>query len=154
MINVTTTPQLQLSNVCAPILLGLPDWFGIEEANQQYISDIDINPTFIASDNGTVVGFLTVTQHNPYSAEIHVMGIRREYHRRGIGYRLVTNTEAYLQSLGVNYLQVKTLSANHPDPYYAKTRAFYTACGFVPLQEFLTLWGESNPCLQLIKFIG
>lgn len=154
MIDVATTPQLMLANVCAPILLGLPDWFGIEEANQQYIADIDVNPTFIASDDETVVGFLTVTQHNPYSAEIHVMGIRHDYHRQRIGYHLVKNAEAYLQTIGVQYLQVKTLSANHPDPYYARTRAFYTACGFVPLQEFPTLWDESNPCLQLIKFIG
>jgi hypothetical protein len=51
-------------------------------------------------------------------------------------------------------LQVKTLSASRPDPGYDKTRAFYLAFGFRPLEEFPTLWYPSNPALQLIKSIG
>ena len=48
-------------------------------------------------------------------------------------------------------LQVKTLSESHPDAGYAKTRAFYRAMGFHPLEEFKTLWGEANPCLLMVK---
>lgn len=38
-----------------------------------------------------------------------------------------------------------------PDPNYDKTRLFYLAEGFRPLEEFPTLWDPSNPALQLIK---
>lgn len=49
---------------------------------------------------------------------------------------------------------MKTLSAAHPDPGYALTRAFNLASGFRPLEEFPTLWDPSNPALQLIKAIS
>lgn len=98
-----------------------------------------------------MVGFLTVRQHGKYAAEIHVMGIRPEMHRRGIGRALVQTVEAALCGNGVEYLQVKTLSPAHPDGNYAKTRQFYLAMGFRPLEEFPNLWGEGNPCLQMVK---
>jgi hypothetical protein len=52
---------------------------------------------------------------------------------------------------GVEFLQVKTLSAAHPDEGYQKTRAFYVACGFHPLQEFPDLWAADQPALQMVK---
>jgi len=58
---------------------------------------------------------------------------------------------AWLREQGVEYLQVKTLSASAPDEGYAKTRAFYHAMGFRDLEEFPLLWDPSNPALQLIK---
>jgi len=58
--------------------------------------------------------------------------------------------EAYLRDRGVEYLQVKTLGPSDPDPGYARTRAFYEARGFVPLEELHGLW-EDNPCLLLVK---
>jgi hypothetical protein len=44
-------------------------------------------------------------------------------------------------------LTVKTLSPSRPDPNYAGTRRFYEAVGFLPIEEFPTLWGANNPCL-------
>jgi len=79
------------------------------------------------------------------------MGVRPETHHRGVGRALVERAEAYLRDKDAEYLQVKTLSAAHPDEGYARTRRFYRAMGFRPLQEFPTLWGEANPCLQMIK---
>jgi catechol 2,3-dioxygenase-like lactoylglutathione lyase family enzyme len=43
------------------------------------------------------------------------------------------------------------LSDRRPDEGYAKTRAFYRACGFRPLEEFPDLWDAQNPALQMIK---
>ncbi len=48
-------------------------------------------------------------------------------------------------------MQVKTLSDRHPDAGYKKSRAFYAACGFRPLEEFPALWDPANPALQLVK---
>ncbi|MBN2149661.1 MAG: GNAT family N-acetyltransferase [Anaerolineales bacterium] len=139
------------SEDCAAILRLLPEWFGIEQATQQYIQDSAVLPTFLASQDGLVLGFLTLRLHTPYAAEIHVMGVRPEAHGKGVGRALLQAAEQHLRSLGVEYLQVKTLSQRHPDTNYVRTRAFYLAMGFRPLEEFPLLWGEANPCLQLVK---
>jgi ribosomal protein S18 acetylase RimI-like enzyme len=144
-------PFVGQAAICAPILAALPEWFGIEEANRQYTRDIEQLPTLLASCEGETVGFLTLREHSEYAAEIHVMGVKPERHRQGVGRALVEEAERQLSQRGFEYLQVKTLSAIHPDRNYARTRAFYQAMGFCPLEEFPALWGEANPCLQLIK---
>jgi GNAT superfamily N-acetyltransferase len=144
-------PALGLSAVCEPILRSLPDWFGIEQANQQYVRDIEAYPTLLAGINDQAVGFLTLVEHSAFAAEIHVMAVLKAYHRQGVGRALVGAAEAYLRERQFEFLQVKTLSARHPDEGYALTRAFYLNMGFRPLEEFPTLWGPHNPCLQLIK---
>ncbi len=147
-------PSLEMSAACAPILHALPQWFGIEEATAQYIRDIDSLPTLFAVTGDQVVGFLTLREHSEYAAEIHVMGVRPDHHRRGVGRALVVEAERLLDERGFEYLQVKTLSPTHPDKNYARTRKFYRAMGFRPLEEFKELWGEANPCLQMVKRIG
>ena len=146
-------PLLQSAAHCEPILRALPEWFGIAEANQHYLTEIDKLSTFIARIDEVPVGFLTIQQHFPEAAEIFVMGVQPKNHRQGIGVKLLRAAENYLRQEGSSYLQVKTLSPAHPDPGYAKTRQFYLAMGFVPLEEFPALWDESNPCLLLVKRI-
>lgn len=51
----------------------------------------------------------------------------------------------------VEFLHLKTLSDSDPDRHYAKTRAFYLAVGFRPLEELTALWGKDNPCLLMVK---
>ena len=147
-------PALGLGNLCAPILRSLPQWFGIESATQHYIEAIDELPTFTAILGSESVGFLSLKLHYANAAEIYVMGVDARFHRQGSGRALVAAAEKYLRNAGVEYLQVKTLSPTHPDPHYALTRQFYTAMGFHPLEEFPTLWGEANPCLLLVKWLG
>jgi ribosomal protein S18 acetylase RimI-like enzyme len=48
-------------------------------------------------------------------------------------------------------MQVKTLGPSNPDPGYARTRAFYEALGFRPLEELKQIWDEQNPCLIMVK---
>lgn len=147
-------PSLKQAALCEPILRSLPAWFGIEEAILQYLADIDRLPTFLAMNGSQALGFLTVKQHFPESAEILVMGCLPDQHRGGIGRALIDRAETWLSSQGVAYLQVKTLSPTHRDKGYADTRAFYRALGFQPLEEFKKLWDEANPCLLMIKKIG
>jgi GNAT superfamily N-acetyltransferase len=143
-------PLLAQGAVCAPILAALPEWFGIPEAVEQYIGDIEGMPTLVARLDGKVVGFLSLKHHSPYAAEVHVMAVLAEYHRHGVGRALIQAAIQTLGSQSVEYLQVKTLSASHTDEGYARTRAFYLACGFRPLEEFPLLWDEANPCLQMV----
>ena len=66
---------------------------------------------------------------------------------------MLEHVERELDARGVEFLQVKTLSPAHPDEGYVKTRAFYFAYGFRPLEEFPTLWDPDNPALQMIKTV-
>jgi ribosomal protein S18 acetylase RimI-like enzyme len=144
------------SAAVASILRILPQWFGIEEATQGYIRAAGDEPTVLAVDtqrDRLPVGCLTLLRHSDDAAEILVMGVRPEYHRQGIGRRLLEAAEASLRADGVTFLQVKTLSDRHPDPGYQQTRAFYRAMGFRVLQEFPELWGAEHPCWQLVKVI-
>jgi GNAT superfamily N-acetyltransferase len=145
-------PEQGQAAACEPILRALPAWFGIEDAIVHYAEEIDRLPTFRAVDAaGQTLGFASIKQHTPYAAEVYVMAVRREAHRQGIGRALVVAAEDWLRGQGVEYLQVKTLSPTHADPNYARTRAFYAAVGFRPLEELEELWGEQNPCLLMVK---
>ncbi|NLI77736.1 MAG: GNAT family N-acetyltransferase [Candidatus Riflebacteria bacterium] len=145
-------PALGQGFQCAPILWALPAWFGIPSATARYVADIDVLPTWTALHQGDhCVGFLTIRRHFPTAAEVHVMGVRPEHHHQGVGRGLLAAVEEHLRHEGVEFLQVKTLSPARPDANYEKTRAFYLAQGFQPLEEFPTLWGPANPCLQMVK---
>jgi len=134
------------SRICERVLRDLPDWFGIEEATAAYVRDVAELPSFAVGDDA----ILAVKLHDPRAAEVYVMGVRRDRHGQGIGTALVEAAEVYLRERGVEYLQVKTLGPSHPDEGYARTRRFYEARGFVPLEEIHGLW-EQNPCLVMVK---
>ena len=138
---------------CAKILRLLPRWFGLPEANQNYIAMADAYPGVLATVDDDVVGITTVKHHSQYAAEIYLMAVKPAYHRHGIGRLMLHRVERNLAADGVEFLQVKTLSAGRVDKGYAKTRAFWLASGFRPLEEFPTLWDPSNPALQLIKTV-
>lgn len=146
-------PQLNQASLCELILRLLPQWFGIESAILHYVQEVDHLPTFLAWRQEQVVGFLSIKQHSEVAAEIYVIAVHPQLHQQGIGRQLVEAAENELRTLGVEYFQVKTLGASHPDPHYAKTRAFYESLGFKPLEEFLNLW-EENPCLQMVKSLA
>jgi coenzyme F420-0:L-glutamate ligase / coenzyme F420-1:gamma-L-glutamate ligase len=139
------------SRIAEAVLRDLPEWFGIEEATQGYIDAAATLPTFVVERDA---GFLCLKQHTPRAAELYVMGVRREHHRRGIGRALVAAGESWCRAHRIRYLQVKTLGPSRPDPEYDRTRAFYEALGFIALEELRGLWGEENPALLLVKDVG
>jgi ribosomal protein S18 acetylase RimI-like enzyme len=148
---IITGPLQNQSSVCVPILRNLPDWFGIEEAILDYEREIEQLPTFVAKTDGNVVGFLSLKQHNLFSAEILVMAVHPEAQRSGIGRALVAAAENHVRLLGIEYMQVKTLGPSRPDEGYARTRAFYDEIGYRPLEELTKIWDDHNPCLIMIK---
>ena len=146
-------PLLGTSSRCQPIINSLTEWFGIEEAVKKYLLEIENLPTYLARNNDVDLGFLCIKHHNPFSAELFIMGVRKEFHRQGIGRELVEKGENWLRSKGIEYIEVKTLGPSNNDPNYAKTRAFYSSIGFKPLEENLKIWNEQNPCMIFVKRI-
>ncbi|RXJ73242.1 GNAT family N-acetyltransferase [Veronia nyctiphanis] len=138
---------------CEAVLRTLPEWFGCEDSLAEYVSEIDNMDTYTARECGRTVGFFTISEHFETSAELHVLGIEREYHRHGIGSHLLKNVEDALRSKGVKFLQVKTLSPKAGNADYALTMKFYLKHGFMALEDFDDLWGEDTPCRQLIKVL-
>jgi coenzyme F420-0:L-glutamate ligase/coenzyme F420-1:gamma-L-glutamate ligase len=143
------------SRLCEAILRGLPEWFGIESAVVDYVRGVAELPTFAArlGSADEPAGFLSLKLHSPQAAELYVLGVRRELHRRGIGSALVDAAEAHAAARGVELLQVKTLGPSHSSAEYEATRLFYEARGFVALEELPDLWPD-NPCLVMVKTVG
>lgn len=155
-----TPPILEITTnkgaICGAVLATLPDWFGIEAANAAYVRDVERMAMFAAFDGeaNAPIGFLALEQHSPEVFENHVLGVRPQNHRQGLGRALMARAEAYARGHGARLLTVKTLAAAHPDAGYARTRAFYRAMGFFTVEELPTLWSAENPCLLMAKILG
>jgi GNAT superfamily N-acetyltransferase len=139
------------SRVCESILRALPLWFGIEEAVGQYIRDVQSMPMWTVISDGQHIGFVCLHRHTDYAFEIHVMGVLPEHHRTGTGRVLIEAATDFARAAGARYLTVKTLSPAVENAEYKQTLLFYKALGFIPIEEFKTLWNEQNPALMLIK---
>lgn len=138
---------------CEAVLGSIPEWFGIEEANTAYIHDLKSLPSYVATEGALVIGFLSVKQHFHTAAEIHITAVERSRHRRGIGKALLKAAEADLNAAGCLLLQVKTLGPSDDDEGYKRTREFYMAQGFMPLEETAAFWGVENPALIMVKLL-
>ena len=145
-------PQLK-SEICESVLRSLPLWFGIESAIVNYINDVKTMDTWVAFDNEAAIGFISINRHFPETAEVHIVGVKEEFHRKGIGHALLQAAKKDLREKGVSFLTVKTLSETRSNKEYEQTRKFYFKSGFKPLEEFKTLWDEHNPCLFLVKVL-
>ncbi len=139
------------ARVCKAVLSALPEWFGIEEATQEYVGDVRAMDTIVLTAFGVPIGFVSISMHWGYHADLHVLGLLKEFHGRGLGRMMIEEAERVATSRGVSYLTVKTLADTHPDANYARTRGFYETMGFRPFEVFPTLWDESNPCLYMLK---
>ncbi|MBO4524698.1 GNAT family N-acetyltransferase [Ruminococcus sp.] len=127
------------------ILESLRDWFEVDESREQYIKE-SADRIFIASkENDEYVGFLCLKETGKDTVELAVMGVLKEYHRKGIGRQLFEKAKSISVSEGYSFMQVKTVQmGKYPD--YDKTNLFYLGCGFKEFEVFPEYWDEDNPC--------
>ena len=140
----------QKTEAAACILRALPDWFGNIQARESYIEQSAALPVLIAYDRQQPIGFLALQETSPFACEICVMGVFPAYQRHGIGTALVQQAIAYCKKQSYALLHVKTLDSSCSDAGYARTRAFYRAQGFLPLQCLPEYWDQDNPCLLMV----
>lgn len=143
----------QKAFICDAILRALPNWFGIETSIIEYVKETQSMPFFVALDGNNPVGFVAIKEHNLYTSEVYVMGVLQEYHRYGVGKKLIECCESFCKKNKNEYLTVKTLDKSRENGSYEKTRQFYLAMGFRPLEVFPLLWDEVNPCLFMTKYL-
>jgi len=139
------------SAITLAIMHSLPRWFNPpEDIDRKAVTHREM-PFFAAYDGDKAIGFLALKIHNEYTGDVFVIGVLEEYHRHGVGARLLAAAEEYLRERNYRYLTVKTLDASCDYEPYKRTRAFYFKQGFVPLEVFTHHWDEANPCLFLVK---
>ena len=139
-----TDPQ-EKQRIARTILEALPDWFAITESREEYIRSSADQPFFAAFRDSLPVGFLCLKETGKATVELAVMGVRKEYHRHGIGKELFSAAKDYAVKQGYEFMQVKTVQMGLYDDYDATNR-FYQALGFKELEVFPSLWDENNPC--------
>lgn len=135
------------------VLNDLPEWFGLSESTQKYISDSQNKPFVAAYANDEPVGFIVLNETSKDCADIFVMGIKKKFHRMGVGSMLNEAYEAIARKLGYTYSQVKTVQFGHYKEYDISNN-FYIAMGYKELECFPTLWDEWNPCQIFVKYLG
>lgn len=153
-VNVTVECARQWPDEISRLLRSLPEWFGIEQSIVEYTAAARTLPTTVALKEDELVSACVVRRHTEVSAEIEVLAVARAFHRQGIGRLLVARVEADLARDGVHLLEVKTRGPSGESEPYERTRAFYRALGFLPLEERFDIWGPDNPCLICVKPLG
>lgn len=137
--------NLEKQNVTRLILEALPDWFGIPEARENYITESTDKIFFCAYEKDKPVGFLYLKETGNATVELYVMGVLIEYHRNGIGRELFDNAKEAAREKGYSFIQVKTVQMGKYEEY-DRTNEFYLSLGFKEFEMFPTLWDEWNPC--------
>lgn len=132
------------------ILRSLPDWFGIEEATRMYAEETMRLAAWVAEISGEPAGFIAIKRHFPETADIFVIAVQPEHHRRGVGRALVEHGAAWARGEGCRLMMVKTMGPSRPNAEYAATLRFYLGMGFARLEEFQGVW-PGMPCLALAR---
>jgi len=141
-------------SITRSILANLPEWFGLPEANQNYENEAQHCPMVARFDNGTPVGFFSIKETGPKTLSLHVLGVKKAYHGKGIGQALFEEVKRYAKKKGYRFFTVKTLDPSRESEEYRQTRLFYEKIGFVKLETFPTLWGKNNPCLFMGRHVN
>ena len=139
------TKSIEKQQITRLILEALSDWFEVTESREAYIRESVSCLFFAAYDEDRPVGFLCLKETGRDTLELHVMGILKEYHRRGIGKELFMKAKEAAVQNGYSFLQVKTVQMGIYEDY-DKTNLFYRALGFKEFEVFPLLWDENNPC--------
>lgn len=139
------TDSLEKQNVTRCILEALPDWFGIPEAREAYITESINKIFFCAYVKDRPVGFLYMKETGNDTVELYVMGVLMEFHRNGIGRELFRRAKKAASEKGYSFIQVKTVQMGQYEEY-DRTNRFYLSLGFKEFEVFPTLWDEWNPC--------
>ncbi|MBR2122267.1 MAG: GNAT family N-acetyltransferase [Lachnospiraceae bacterium] len=131
--------------IARKILEALRDWFEVDESREKYIAESADRIFLAAREGDEYVGFLCLKETGKDTVELAVMGVLKEYHRRGLGRELFEAAKEIAVEKGYSFMQVKTVQMGVYEDYDITNR-FYQSCGFREFEVIKELWGEENPC--------
>jgi len=134
------------------VAAALIDWFGEYVINKLMPVDFVLQRGFVAEDANGVVGFLTYTSDHT-AVLITWFGISPEYHRKGIGVKLLAAIEAELRSIGVTEVRLNTVVASGDNDPYHNTHAFYKKMGFITEKEFELPRADGVEPLDMVTYV-
>jgi len=133
------------SHIARTILEALPEWFAVPESREEHILNSAGKSFFCAFLDDKPAGFLYMKQTGRETAELAVMGVLKEHHRKGLGRALFECAKEAARKNGFSFLQVKTVQMGMYEEYDATNR-FYLSLGFKEFEVMPTFWDEANPC--------
>ena len=127
------------------VLEALKAWFEVDESREQFIRESADQPFWAEMEGDTPAGFLCLKETGKETMELAVMGVKKEFHRHGVGRRLFAAAKDYAAAKGYSFIQVKTVRSGMYEDY-DKTNEFYKSLGFKELEVFEEYWDAANPC--------
>lgn len=131
------------------------DALDVRKFRRQAVLDenFDVSLSFIAEEEGRVVGFILGTKRKfpyldrglePYRGWINVLFVDPSHWRKGIGTKLLTNCENALEKLGCRNLTLGAYSPNYFFPgvdreHYPEAAAFFEKHGYLAQDEHYSM---------------
>lgn len=113
----------------AELMESLPEWF-TKDAVEEVRGLCPASPGLVGVDEaGATAGFL-LWERRGEECEIKWIAVARERHRQGIGRMLVARLLELMAAIGLHRICAATVAPTVEYDPYARTRAFYEACGF------------------------
>ena len=82
------TEPAEKEKIVRSVLEALTDWFEVTETREAYIRESGDRLLYAAYDGDLPVGFICLKETGKDTAELSVLGVLKEYHRKGIGREL------------------------------------------------------------------
>ena len=127
------------------VLEALKEWFEVDESREQFIRESADQPFWADFEDDVPAGFLCLKETGKETMELAVMGVKKDFHRHGVGRRLFAAAKDYAALKGYYFIQVKTVRSGMYEDYDI-TNEFYKSLGFKELEVFEEYWDAANPC--------
>lgn len=135
--------------LCRTLAAGLPEWFGIPEANERYAKGCTERTSLAVKLDDNYIGMITLEFPFPNNANIYWMAVNKKYQGQNIGSQLLKAAEKYCVENGFKTITVETLSPKQKDPHYLQTYRFYEKNKFKPLFELNPYGPELLMCYMI-----
>jgi ribosomal protein S18 acetylase RimI-like enzyme len=141
------------SNNAYLIAKSLPDYFD-KNGLRNIKRDVKNHILYGAFLKNKMIGFVTYKEINSEVIEMTWTGVKKEFHSRGIGKKMILHSLGKLKDK-YKICKVKTLAETCSDVGYKKTRKFYKKLGFIPFEiiDPYPGWTRGNPCQIYIKIL-
>ncbi len=133
MTKIEQIPADIAEELCCEIMIELPGYFDLPEANDYYAQGVKDKINLAAKINDQYVGFISLEFPYPQNANIYWMAIFPKYHSQGIGKKLIEAACELARSTQAKTITVETVSPKDTNENYLKTYNFYLKNGFAPL---------------------